>query len=169
MAVPLPPSRQHNIDFVNTIVGRALGLPPPYTRKIDLVDGKREVPMKVLCFGYSRTGTFSLFTALRMLGYNPYHMAEAAKNASIDMPCWIEGIEAKFCGKGKLWGKEEFDKLTGRHDVRGSSRIFDYRSLLSQAVLDIPCILFVEEFLAAYPSAKVILTERPVESELMPL
>lgn len=28
-----------------------------------------------------------------------------------------------------------------------------------------PCILFVEEMLAAYPDAKVILTERPVEGE----
>ncbi len=118
MAVPLPPSRQHNIEFMNTAIGKALGSPPPYTRKIDLVDGKREVPMKVLCLGYSRTGTFSLFTALHMLGYNPYHMAEVIKNADVDIPCWIEGIEAKFHGKGKPWGKEEFDKLTGRHDVR---------------------------------------------------
>lgn len=35
-----------------------------------------------------------------------------------------------------------------------------------QAVLDVPCILFVEELLAAYPDSKVILTERPVEGEL---
>ena len=118
MAVPMPLSRQHNITFVNTTIGRTLGLPPPYVRKIDLVDGKREVPMKILCLGYSRTGTFSLYTALKMLGYNPYHMAEAAKNANIDMPCWIEGLDAKFHGKGKPWGREEFDKLTGKFDVR---------------------------------------------------
>lgn len=31
--------------------------------------------------------------------------------------------------------------------------------------MDVPCILFVEEMLAAYPDAKVILTERPVEGE----
>jgi Sulfotransferase domain len=37
-----------------------------------------------------------------------------------------------------------------------------------QAVLDIPCILFAEEMIAAYPDAKVILTERPVEGELVP-
>lgn len=169
MAVPLPLSRQHNIEFMNAVIGRAFGLPPPYTRKIDLVDGTRRVPMKILCLGYPRTGTFSLFNALRMLGYNPYHMAEAVKNADIDIPCWIEGLEAKFCGKGKLWGKEEFDKLTGRHDVREASRTFDRHSLLSQAVLDLPCALFVEELLAAYPSAKVILTERPVEGGIMSL
>jgi hypothetical protein len=117
MAVPLPLSRQHNITFVDTAIGKALGLPPPYVRKIDLVDGRREVPMKILCLGYSRTGTLSLLTALKMLGYNPYHMVEAAKNADIDMPCWIEGLEAKFHGKGKPWGREEFDILTGKFDV----------------------------------------------------
>lgn len=90
-------------------------------RKIDLVDGKREIPMKLLCLGYSRTGTMSLFTALQILGYKPYHMAETAKNADVDMPCWIEGIEAKYIGKGKPWGREEFDKLTGRFDVRQAS------------------------------------------------
>jgi hypothetical protein len=37
-----------------------------------------------------------------------------------------------------------------------------------QAVLDVPCILFVEEMIAAYPDAKVVLTERPVEGELKP-
>lgn len=118
MAVPMPLSRQHNITFVNTAIGRKLGLPPPYVRKIDMVDGKREVPMKILCLGYSRTGTFSLYTALKMLGYNPYHMVEAAKNANIDMPCWIEGLEDKFQGKGKPWGRVEFDKLMGACDVR---------------------------------------------------
>ncbi len=35
----------------------------------------------------------------------------------------------------------------------------------AQAVLDVPCIMFVEELLAAYPDAKVVLTERPVEGE----
>jgi Sulfotransferase domain len=37
---------------------------------------------------------------------------------------------------------------------------------VEQAVLDVPAILFVEELIAAYPDAKVILTERPVEGEL---
>ena len=44
-------------------------------------------------------------------------MAEATKNANVDLPCWLEGIEAKSAGKGKPWGREEFDKLTGNYDV----------------------------------------------------
>jgi Sulfotransferase domain len=117
MAVSLPPSQQRNIEFFNTLFGGLGGLPPPYTRKIDLVDGRREIPMKVLCLGYSRTGTLSMYTALQMLGYKPYHMAEAIKNARVDLECWVEGVEAKMQGKGKEWGREEFDKLTGRCDV----------------------------------------------------
>jgi Sulfotransferase domain len=118
MAVPLPPSQQRNITFMQTRLGRFQNLPPPYVRKIDLVDGRREKPMKILCLGYSRTGTMSLYTALRMLGYHPYHMAEAIRNADVDLECWNEGVEAKLLGKGKKWGREEFDKLTGKCDVR---------------------------------------------------
>ena len=113
----MPRSRQHNITFMNNFIGRTQGLPPPHTRAIDLVDGMREVPMKILCLGYPRTGTFSLLTALRMLGYKPYHMAETFKNADVDMPLWIEGIEATILQKSRPWGREEFDKLLGRHDV----------------------------------------------------
>jgi hypothetical protein len=57
---------------------------------------------------------------------------------------WMEAIEAKFDGKGKPYGRAEFDKLLGH----------------CQGVSDIPAILFAEELLAAYPDAKVILTHR---------
>lgn len=36
----------------------------------------------------------------------------------------------------------------------------------AQCVLDVPCILFAEEMIAAYPEAKVILTHRPVDGAL---
>jgi hypothetical protein len=57
---------------------------------------------------------------------------------------WMEAIEAKFDGKGKPYGRAEFDKLLGH----------------CQGVSDIPAILFAEELIAAYPEAKVILTHR---------
>lgn len=60
------------------------------------------------------------------------------------MEMWSEAIDAKFEGKGKPYGREEFDKLLGH----------------CQAVSDIPAILFAEELIAAYPDAKVILTHR---------
>lgn len=150
MALALPPAQGRNITFLDSFIGHALQLPEPHTRKIDLVDGRRERPMQILCLGYSRTGTFSMYTALQMLGYKPYHMANAIKNGEVDLVCWDEGVRAKVSGKGRQWGVEEFDKLTGKCD----------------ALLDVPGILFAEELIAAYPDAKVILTERPVEGWL---
>jgi len=53
-------------------------------------------------------------------------------------------MNAKFKGIGKPYGKEQFDALLGH----------------CQAVTDNPCVIFYKELLAAYPDAKVILTER---------
>jgi len=138
--------------FLDKSFSRMGSAPPQATgpRAIDKVTGERTIPMRVLCLGYARTGTFGLYTALKMLGYNPYHMAAAMQNPKGIFPCWNEALEAKYEGKGKLWGREEFDKMLGRHD----------------AVLDVPCILFVEELIKMYPDAKVILTERPVDGTL---
>ena len=124
---------------------KAHGLPPYKPRLIDMVEGQRTRPMRVLCLGFSRTGTISLLAALNELGYHPYHMAEALKDASMDFPLWEEALKAKFLGQGKLWGKEEFDKMLGRFD----------------GCEDVPCILFAEELINMYPEAKVILTHRP--------
>lgn len=75
--------------------------------------------MQVLCFGHSRTGTLSLMAALQQLGYTPYHMTIAMDYPSRDLPLWIEALEAKYEGKGKPWGKEEFKKVLGDFDVCG--------------------------------------------------
>lgn len=60
---------------------------------------------------------------------------------------WWEAFEAKFEGKGKPFGRDQFDKLLGH----------------CQAVADNPCICFAEDLIAAYPEVKVILTLRPVD------
>ena len=121
MTTKYPPARCRNIAFINTVFGAAMGRPPPYTREIDLVEAplNRELPMKILCLGWSRTGTLSLMAALMQLGYRPYHMAAAYPNAYVEFPCWTEALEVKYGRKkGKPWGREEFDKMTGRYDVR---------------------------------------------------
>lgn len=93
----------------------------------------------------------SLFTALKILGYRPYHMAEAlGSSPKTSLALWCEALKAKFHGVGKPWGREEFDKILGEYDC----------------VLDVPNICFAEELVAAYPEAKVILTIRDVESWL---
>ncbi|SPJ73164.1 uncharacterized protein FTOL_02893 [Fusarium torulosum] len=125
--------------------------PHPITgRLIDSYPIRRMKPMRVLCLGQSRTGTMAVFTALKQLGYTPYHMSVAIGSSKTNLSLWREALDAKFYGKGKPWGREEFDKILGLHD----------------AVVDIPAICFVEELVAAYPEAKVIVTQRDVDSWL---
>ncbi|KAK5744566.1 hypothetical protein LTR17_001961 [Elasticomyces elasticus] len=111
----------------------------------------RKEPMKVLCLGLSRTGTMSTWTALNKLGFPSYHMLECNLNKlhGNSFHLWRSAIEAKYHnGKGrKLVTADDFDELLWRY----------------QAVSDIPTILFADELIAAYPDAKVILTERDVE------
>lgn len=111
--------------------------------------GKRTVPMKVLQLGLGRTGTESTARAIEMLGINEcYHGWDPIFGNPRDMEMWQEALEAKFDGKGKLYGREEFDKLLGH----------------CQGVSDIPAILFSRELVEAYPEAKVILTHRNFET-----
>ena len=125
--------------------------PHPVTgRLIDSHPGTRTVPMRVLGLGISRTGTMSLFTALKRLHFNPYHMAVAAGSPKSNLNVWCEGLNANFNDKGKKWGREEFDKILGNYD----------------AVLDVPAICFVEDLVAAYPEAKVVLSLRDVNAWL---
>ncbi|KAK4634603.1 hypothetical protein CLAFUW4_00150 [Fulvia fulva] len=117
--------------------------PHPVTgRLIDSHPGARTRPMRVLMLGMSRTGTMSLFTALTQLGYKPYHIS--------NLDVWRQGLNVKFNGVGKPWGREEFDKILGEYD----------------AVADVPCICFAEELVKAYPEAKVVLSMRDVDSWL---
>ncbi|KAL4732282.1 hypothetical protein ACLX1H_001293 [Fusarium chlamydosporum] len=71
-------------------------------------------------------------------------------NLKTNLSLWREALDAKSHGKGKPWGRREFDKILGSYD----------------AVLDVPAICFVEELVAAYPEAQVIVTQRDVFSWL---
>ena len=120
MATKYPPIRCRSIDFVRTSFGSLTGLSPPYTREVDLIDAplQRQLPMKILYLGRSRTGTLSLLAALMQLDYRPYHMAAAYQNAHEEFPCWTEALQLKFGLKlGTPWGRAEFDKLMGGYDV----------------------------------------------------
>lgn len=83
--------------------------------------------------------------ALRLLGINEcYHGWQPLLGNPRDNEMWMEALEAKYDGKGKPYGREEFDKLLGH----------------CQGVSDMPAILFTDELIKAYPEAKVILTHR---------
>jgi len=82
---------------------------------------------------------------------NPYHFREVLrnkKNGHIDL--WLKAMKAKFDGIGKPFQGEDFDQMLWNYD----------------SVSDTPACLFVEELVAAYPEAKVILTVRSPESWL---
>ncbi|KAF5965775.1 putative nad dependent epimerase protein [Fusarium bulbicola] len=98
--------------------------------------------MQILILGLPRTGTQSLADALEILGISRiYHMREVGKNNHADL--WTALIYEKF-------------------GTEGSSHPTDLLKILSnyQGVSDYPAAIFVDELLAAFPKAAVILTVR---------
>ncbi|THC87130.1 hypothetical protein EYZ11_013424 [Aspergillus tanneri] len=108
----------------------------------------REKEMKVLALGMSRTGTMSLYVALKELGYSCYHMAECSLDQKNDsLALWSRAIDAKFNENGRKFSGADFDQMLWRYN----------------AVTDIPCILFAQELMDAFPEAQIILTTRHVD------
>lgn len=57
-------------------------------------------------------------TALNKLGYHSYHMEQCLMNWKRFHPhYWLEALRAKYQGKGKQYGQNEFDKVLGEYDV----------------------------------------------------
>ncbi|KAM0512328.1 hypothetical protein ACHAPE_009024 [Trichoderma viride] len=109
----------------------------------------RVVPMKVLILGLGRTGTASMRAAMKQLGYvDTYHMMNTSIENPPDALMWMDALCAKYDKKGKPFAREDWDQLLGN----------------SQAVCDWPAIAFAKELIEAYPEAKVVLTNRDVDS-----
>lgn len=107
----------------------------------------RKVPMQVLSLGFSRTGTASMQSALEILGYKDTAHGFDPISHPETVELWMDAVNAKFSGQGKPYGRAEFDVLLGN----------------CAAVTDLPCAVFWEELMAAYPEAKIILVERDIE------
>ncbi|KAH6689728.1 P-loop containing nucleoside triphosphate hydrolase protein [Plectosphaerella plurivora] len=113
-------------------------------------------PPQILCVGFFRTGTASLGAALQELGYQ--HIFHGLN--SIDKRSHWEFFEKAALAKWPHiltpdihphkaepeFSREDWDELFGPFDV----------------LTDFSC-LFAPELIAAYPDAKVILTERDVD------
>jgi hypothetical protein len=126
---------------------------PP--RLIDRVERPRKKPMRILVLGMCRTGTTSLSTALRKLGYTPHQMRALLAQPS-ELALWQEAINTTLLAPRdrpnaqkhmEPYGRPEFDKLLSEYDV----------------VMDIPGCVFAKELVAAYPDALVLLTTRNYE------
>ncbi|KAK0101846.1 hypothetical protein ONS95_001340 [Cadophora gregata] len=110
---------------------------------------RRTVPMKVLILGLGRTGTASMRTAMKELGYvDTYHMMNCSIENPPDALMWMDALAAKYDGVGAPFTRADWDQLLGN----------------CQAVCDWPAVAFARELIEAYPDAKVILTNRDVDS-----
>jgi hypothetical protein len=57
-----------------------------------------------------------------MLGATPvYHMREVGKNSHQDL--WIQALEAKFEGRGFVWGRNDFEKILAGYEVRSPTTV----------------------------------------------
>lgn len=95
--------------------------------------------LKVIGAGVGRTGTYSLRLALNQLGLGPcHHMEEVLHNQAKQVPLWMAAVQ----------GRPDFEAI---YEEYGSA-------------VDWPTAGFFRELLAAFPSAKFILTTRTPES-----
>lgn len=87
-----------------------------------------------------------------MLGLDHVYHMDSALNNPPDNDLWLRALASKFPDEGShqkgTFGKKEWDQLLGH----------------CQAVTDFPAVLFARELIQAYPEAKVILTNRDVDS-----
>ena len=89
----------------------------------------------------------TMHKAFSILGYPSYHFSSFYDNLS-ESDMWMEAINAKYYGKGKMPDKAFFDSILGHIG----------------ATTDSPCILFGKEMVEFYPEAKVVLVERDIDS-----
>lgn len=86
---------------------------------------------------------------MKQLGYvDTYHMMNCSIENPPDALLWMDALRAKYDGTGKKFTRKDWDKLLGN----------------CQAVCDWPAIAFAKELIEAYPEAKVVLTNRDVDS-----
>lgn len=97
------------------------------------------VTLKVIGAGIGRTGTYSLKLAINQLGLGPcHHMEEVLHNQPVQVPLW----------SAALHGAPDWAAI--------------YRGY--QSAVDWPTAGFFRELIAAYPSARFVLTYRSTES-----
>lgn len=101
--------------------------------------------LKIIGAGFGRTGTLSVYTALKQLGFPCYHMFEVLNHKK---------------NKGHLgfWCKVADGKAGGQ---------FDWEKVFSNytAAVDNPACCVWRELMDAYPEAKVLLTVHPKGAE----
>ncbi|MGA8262757.1 MAG: sulfotransferase family protein [Arenicellales bacterium] len=101
--------------------------------------------LKIIGAGFGRTGTLSVYTALRQLGFPCYHMFEVLENK--DNKSHLD-----------FWRKVANSEPGAQHDWE---QVFAKYT----ATVDNPACCVWRELMAAYPDAKVLLTVHPRGAE----
>ncbi|KAI7850067.1 P-loop containing nucleoside triphosphate hydrolase protein [Circinella umbellata] len=101
-----------------------------------------KMPLEVIGAGCSRTGTYSLHTALEILGYRTHHGFSLVIDPEQDPDVWHDGNEKKELVD------VDWEKAYGGY----------------QAAVDWPTYSFYQQLADYYPESKVILTVRPPDS-----
>ncbi|RYP08158.1 hypothetical protein DL764_002065 [Monosporascus ibericus] len=102
-------------------------------------------PKKLIVLSAPRTGTHGLYSALKLLGYKPYHMVEVLGAGAKAARIMREGSEGEM-GMGKPYTRKEFDKWFADYDIIIEMPFFMLRSTLK-----------------AYPDARFLLVQRSPE------
>lgn len=103
--------------------------------------------LQVIVVGAPRSGTTSLGTALKTLGYNTCVGVAHSYFVENHFPYWTEAIDAKYHGRGTPYSADDFDKFLGKYE----------------ALTGWGAALFGEELVVAFPEAKIICTARDAE------
>ncbi|KAL3482160.1 hypothetical protein BJX99DRAFT_252873 [Aspergillus californicus] len=88
-----------------------------------------QTKMKLVIASCSRSGTYGLYNAMKILGYRPYHMAEAVRLGIPHMKILTEAVIAqhdRFSGI-KRYARAEFEKWLAGYDLHLPRRIGDLR------------------------------------------
>ncbi len=111
---------------------------------------------KVFCLGFSRTGTTSLFHALRALGLRPFHypLWLFSKPEILGLPPFRPALRLNPYASWRR-GKE----------LKASRNLHDARALLEthDAFTDLPVPLYFRSLDRLFPGSKFILTTRALE------
>ncbi|KAI9276984.1 hypothetical protein BDA99DRAFT_532072 [Phascolomyces articulosus] len=113
------------------------------------------MPLEVIGAGCSRTGTYSLHTALDILGYRTHHGFSLVTDPKQDPNVWRNSFKNKIQENEK----EEYNSNTEKQIVDWDKAYGDY-----QAAVDWPTCSFYKELADFYPESKVVLTVRSAES-----
>ena len=110
----------------------------------------RDRPLEVLCLGLSRSGTMSLFSALKLLGYGEVYHGITFSRRAADSVAWVRLLNMKY----------NHSPLVA--DMCPSITVQDFDKVIGDcaSVTDVIGCAFWPELLRAYPDAKVILNYR---------